>query len=51
MIKLNSRSGILLIKFKVLHGVIPVVFSAVVGEVVDLRGGTRKTHISGLTTA
>lgn len=29
--------GLLLIQFKVLHQVVPVVFSAVVGEVADLR--------------
>lgn len=34
-------SGLLLVQFKVLHHIIPVVFSTVVGEVVDLRGGRR----------
>lgn len=37
--------GLLLIKFKVLYQIIPVVFSAVVGEAVDLRGGEAEEEV------
>lgn len=46
-------SGILLVEFKVLYLIVPVVFSAVVVEVEDLRGGVKKriSHVSFLIAA
>lgn len=45
-----TEDTLLLIKLKVLYLVVPVVFSAVVGEVVDLREGKKWSGVNDVIT-